>query len=136
MLQSPKFLFHVEAGPDGRSIDYDIASRLSYLLWNTMPDADAVRRGRARRAADADGRERAARRMLDNPRARQALDEFFNEWLRFDRVANAVKGRATLSRVHAGAGRGDGRRDADACSTIWSGTTGTSWRRSPPITAS
>src|SRR5206468_9314354 len=32
MLQSPKFLFHVEAGPDGRSVDYAIASRLSYLL--------------------------------------------------------------------------------------------------------
>src|SRR5262249_50307235 len=38
MLQSPNFLFHLEAGPDGRSADYDIASRLSYLLQNTMPD--------------------------------------------------------------------------------------------------
>src|SRR5205085_11677508 len=38
MLQSPKFLFHVEAGPDGRYADYEIASRLSYMLWDTMPD--------------------------------------------------------------------------------------------------
>jgi hypothetical protein len=38
MLQSPNFLFHVEAGPDGRHADYEVASRLSYLLWNTMPD--------------------------------------------------------------------------------------------------
>src|SRR5687768_14751800 len=38
MLQSPNFLFHVEAGPDGRYTDYAVASRLSYLLWNTMPD--------------------------------------------------------------------------------------------------
>ena len=48
MLQSPKFLFHVEAGPDGRSVDYAIASRLSYLLWDTMPDKallDAAARG-------------------------------------------------------------------------------------------
>jgi hypothetical protein len=93
MLQSPKFLFHVEAGPDGRYVDYAIASRLSYLLWDTMPDKvllDAAARGELRTAA---ARERAARRMLDNPLAAQSLDEYFNEWLRFDRVLNAFKER-------------------------------------------
>ena len=93
MLQSPNFLFHVEAGPDGRTSDYDIASRLSYMLWNTMPDAElfnAAARGELRTP---EGRESAARRMLSDPKGRQALDEFFDEWLRFDRVINAVKGR-------------------------------------------
>jgi hypothetical protein len=93
MLQSPNFLFHVEAGPEGKSADYDIASRLSYMLWNTMPDAElfaAAARGELRMA---EGREAAARRMLADPKGRQALDEFFDEWLRFDRVINAVKGR-------------------------------------------
>jgi hypothetical protein len=93
MLQSPKFLFHVEAGPDGRWVDYAIASRLSYLLWDTMPDTallDAATRGEMRTAA---GRDRAARRMLGNPLAGQSLDEFFNQWLRFDRVLNATKER-------------------------------------------
>jgi hypothetical protein len=92
MLQSPNFLFHVEAGPDGRYTDYDVASRLSYLLWNTMPDAalfDAAAKGELGTAA---GRERMARRMLQNvPKGREALDQFFEEWLRFDRVVNAVK---------------------------------------------
>src|SRR4029077_15691574 len=37
MLQSPNFLFHMEAGPDGHLVDYDIASRLSYLLPKNMP---------------------------------------------------------------------------------------------------
>jgi hypothetical protein len=93
MLQSPKFLFHFEAGPDGRSTDYDAASRLSYFLWDTMPDKallDAAANGELRTAA---GRETWARRMLENPATRQALDEFFNEWLRFDRVLNAAKDR-------------------------------------------
>ncbi len=94
MLQSPNFLFHVEAGPDGKSTDYDIASRLSYLLWNTMPDDElfaAAEKGELRTAA---GLERAANRMLENGgRGRQALDQFFDEWLRFDRVINAVKAR-------------------------------------------
>ena len=92
MLQSPNFLFHVEAGPDGRYADYDVASRLSYLLWNTMPDDalfEAAAKGELSTPA---GRERAARRMLENaPKGRDALDQFFEEWLRFDRVVNAVK---------------------------------------------
>ena len=94
MLQSPNFLFHVEGGADRTLVDYDAASRLSYLLWNTMPDAalfDAAARGELKAV---DGRMKAARRMIDDPRARQALDEFFDEWLRFDRVENAVKSRA------------------------------------------
>src|SRR5437773_9120504 len=76
MLQSPKFLFHVEAGPDGRSVDYAIASRLSYLLWDTMPDKallDAAARGELRTAADS---ETAACGMLAIPQARLAIDEF------------------------------------------------------------
>jgi hypothetical protein len=92
MLQSPNFLFHVEAGPEGKYADYDIASRLSYLLWNSMPDEalfEAAARGELSTAA---GREREARRLLTNvPKGREALDQFFEEWLRFDRVVNAVK---------------------------------------------
>ena len=85
MLQSPKFLFRT--GSD----DYAAASRLSYLLWDTMPDAallEAAERGELRTAA---GRERMARRMLANPMAVQALDEFFQQWLRLERVTNASK---------------------------------------------
>jgi hypothetical protein len=91
MLQSPNFLFHLEAGPDGSATGYDIASRLSYLLWNTMPDQallDAAAKGEL---DTVEGREQAARRMLDSPLARQALDQFFDEWLRLDRVVNAIK---------------------------------------------
>lgn len=94
MLQSPNFLFHVEAGPDGQSTDYDVASRLSYLLWNTMPDDELFAAAEKGELRTPEGRERAARRMLENQaRARQALDQFFEEWLRFDRVVNAVKSR-------------------------------------------
>lgn len=93
MLQSPNFLFHVEAGPDGRSEDYDVASRLSYFLWNTMPDDTLFAAAAAGDLRSLEGRKRAALRMLADSRARQALDTFFEEWLRFDRVINAVKTR-------------------------------------------
>jgi hypothetical protein len=92
MLQSPKFLFHVEGG-SGQFRDYAIASRLSYLLWDTMPDRqlfDAAAKGELRTT---DGLERVARSMLSQPAARQAADQFFAEWLRFDRVLGSVKDR-------------------------------------------
>jgi Protein of unknown function (DUF1592)/Protein of unknown function (DUF1588)/Protein of unknown function (DUF1595)/Protein of unknown function (DUF1587)/Protein of unknown function (DUF1585) len=96
MLQSPKFLFHVESRlrAEGASAsDYEIASRLSYFLWDTMPDRrllDAAGNGELRTA---EGLERVARRMLNQPLARQAIDEFFAQWLRFDRVLGSVKDR-------------------------------------------
>lgn len=96
MLQSPKYLFHVEGG-GGHYRDYEIASRLAYLLWNTMPDRgllDAAAKGELRTP---ESRERIARGMLggvpSNPRAHEALDEFFTEWMRFDRVLTASKDR-------------------------------------------
>jgi len=70
-----------------------VASRLSYLLWDTMPDQrgfDAAARGELR---SGDGLTRVVKTMLDHPAARQAVDEFFAEWLRFDRVLGSVKDR-------------------------------------------
>ena len=105
MLQSPKFLFHAESrlradgaaagqGSAGRvRDDYEIASRLSYFLWDTMPDRrlfEAVANGELRTA---EGVERVARSMLDQPPTRQSVDEFFAQWLRFDRVLGSVKDR-------------------------------------------
>jgi hypothetical protein len=93
MLQSPKFLFRTENGRDARFRDYALASRLSYFLWDSMPDQrllDAAGNGELRTA---EGLERVARQMLTQPQARQAADEFFAQWLRFDRVLGSVKDR-------------------------------------------
>jgi len=90
MLQSPKFLFHVESA-GGRARDYEIASRLSYTLWDTMPDDALFEAAAAGELRAADGLDRMARKMLEAPNARQAVDEFFAEWLRFDRALGSVK---------------------------------------------
>jgi mono/diheme cytochrome c family protein len=92
MLQSPKFLFHVTGGePGSAQRDYAMANRLSYFLWDTMPDRallDAAAKGELRTP---EGLERVARTMLQDKRARQAADEFFSQWLRFDRMLTAAK---------------------------------------------
>jgi hypothetical protein len=88
MLQSPKFLFHAESGRDSA-----IASRLSYFLWDTMPDRRLFEAAATGELRTAEGLERVARTMLDQPPARQSVDEFFAQWLRFDRVLSSVKDR-------------------------------------------
>jgi hypothetical protein len=87
MLQSPHFLFHL--APD----QYGAASRLSYFLWDTMPDAELFRAAESGELRAKAGIERQVRRMLDDPRAKDALDEFLAQWLRFDRLRGAIRDR-------------------------------------------
>jgi len=93
ILQSPNFLFRLEDTRNPKWRPYATASRLSYALWDSMPDQallDAAARGEL---STPQGVEKAARRMLDHPRARQALDEFVSQWMRFDRLLTASKDR-------------------------------------------
>ncbi|HQR36352.1 MAG TPA: DUF1592 domain-containing protein [Blastocatellia bacterium] len=93
MLQSPHFLFRLEETANPKWKPYVTATRLSYALWDSLPDAalfDSAARGEL---TSATGVEKAARRMLDDPRARQAMDEFVAQWLRFDRLLTASKDR-------------------------------------------
>ncbi len=94
MLQSPKFLFHLEHGTS-QARAYEIASRLSYFLWDTMPDDALFRAAVSGDLGTPTGVEKAVRRMISDPRARQSVDEFVAEWLRFDLVLGAVKDRET-----------------------------------------
>ena len=93
MLQSPAFLFRLDATSNPKWKPYAAASRLSYMLWDSMPDAalmDAAANGELGTPA---GIEKISRRMLQDPRARQALDEFTSEWLRFDRILTSSRDR-------------------------------------------
>ncbi len=93
MLQSPNFLARVENGAAPEWRRYETASRLSYFLWNSTPD-DALMNSAEKGELDSPaGVERVARRMLQDVRARAAVDEFLAEWLRFDRAASMVKDR-------------------------------------------
>ena len=84
MLQSPNFLLHVP-----RTRPYDVANRLSYAIWDSMPDQQLFQSD----LATPEAIEKAARRMVNDPRAREAVDEFISQWLRFDRILNTVKDR-------------------------------------------
>jgi hypothetical protein len=84
MLQSPSFLFRSDA---------DAASRIAFFLWDSAPDNALLEAAERGEMSTPDGLERAARRALDNPKARRSVDEFISQWLRFDRVWTSVKER-------------------------------------------
>jgi hypothetical protein len=91
MLQSPHFLFRAERG--GEHAPYELAGRLSYFLWDTMPDGELLTAAERGELATPEQVEAAARRMLDDPRAKASLDEFLAQWMRFDRLLSATRDR-------------------------------------------
>jgi hypothetical protein len=93
MLQSPNFLFWLDETPDPQWKAYATASRLSYFLWNSMPDDALLDSAGSGELSTPDGLVRVVRRMLADPKAKQGFDEFVSEWLRFDRVLTAARER-------------------------------------------
>lgn len=91
ILQSPAFLYKVETvGPDRSPSSYDVASRLSYLLWATMPDDALWAAAGAGELATAAQLEAQVDRMLADPRALEGFMVFASQWLdlaRLDRVS-------------------------------------------------
>ena len=89
-LCSPKFLFHVESDdrPDADGVqsldEFQLASRLAYFLWSTMPDdelLDLAEQGRLSENLDAQ-----VRRMLADPRAGTLVTSFAMQWLQLQRI--------------------------------------------------
>ena len=101
MLQSPHFLFRVERGASSPDAQFEIASRLSYFLWDTMPSDDLLRAAGRGELATVEQIEATARRMLEDPRARSAMEEFLAQWMRFDRVLEATRDRRRFREFNA-----------------------------------
>jgi hypothetical protein len=88
VLVSPEFLFRVESDPTNaapntayRISDLELASRLSFFLWSSIPDdelLDAAASGKLRTPAVL---ERQVRRMLGDPRSRTLVNNFAEQWL-------------------------------------------------------
>jgi hypothetical protein len=97
MLQSPHFIYMVEsggatvAGDVTRLTGYEMASRLSYLLWGTMPDTALFEAAAAGTLDTAAGVAEQAQRMLKDPRTNQAVGTFIHEWLDLAKLGKVDK---------------------------------------------
>ena len=87
ILVSPHFLFRVEQDkPDAKEpwevSDFELASRLSYFLWSTMPDDALFELARAGRLREPAVLEEQVRRMLKDPQSKALAEGFGTQWLR------------------------------------------------------
>lgn len=88
ILVSPKFLFRVETPvrPDDSTYDhaigqYELASRLSYFLWSTMPDAELFRAAEQGILTERDELVAQVERMLESPKSEALVNNFAGQWL-------------------------------------------------------
>jgi len=88
LLQSPSFLYRTEFGTNSEVEDgvvtlsgYELASRLSYFFTGSMPDAELLAAAANGDLSTLEGYKAQAERLLNAPRAREVLTDFFMEWL-------------------------------------------------------
>lgn len=84
-LCSPDFLYHVE--PAGELDDHALACRLSYFLWNSLPDAKLVAQADARKLRKPDLLRTEVDRMLADPRSQRFVEDFLGQWLKLRLIA-------------------------------------------------
>jgi hypothetical protein len=98
ILQSPSFLFRVELGepdPDHeggrRYTSYEMAARLSFLVWNTTPDDELLQAAEDGALVTDAGIQAQVDRLLASPRARAGLRTFFTDMFELHRLDSLSK---------------------------------------------
>jgi hypothetical protein len=98
MLVSPWFLFRVEgdspdvpAGSDHAISDFELASRLSFFLWSSIPDDELLTLAASGELREASTLEAQVRRMIADPRADAMVENFVGQWLQLRNLESRVK---------------------------------------------
>jgi hypothetical protein len=93
IIASPKFLYRVEQFPDGAQpgeifplTDYELASRLSFFLWSTIPDDELLTLADEGRLSDEDVLASQVTRMLQDPKAEPLASNFAYQWLKLAKL--------------------------------------------------
>jgi hypothetical protein len=100
MLVAPEFLYRVDtAAPDGRQLDsYSKASRLSFLIWDSVPDQALLTAASRGELETPKGLQAQVDRMIASPKAQQGVRAFFTDFLQLDRVADLSKDTVVYKR--------------------------------------
>jgi hypothetical protein len=101
MLQSPQFLYRLEdqvppsPGAVARPINnYELASRLSYLIWSSAPDDALLAAAGANQLSSSDQVRAQVARMIALPHAREVAQRYFREYFSIDDLDNETRGPA------------------------------------------
>jgi mono/diheme cytochrome c family protein len=97
ILASPLFVFRLERDPAGATAgaahaltDNELASRLSFFLWSSIPDDPLLRAAEQRQLRNAAARAAQVRRMLADPKAQALVDNFAGQWLHVRNLRSAT----------------------------------------------
>ncbi|HEY4365033.1 MAG TPA: DUF1592 domain-containing protein [Bryobacteraceae bacterium] len=100
ILASPKFLFRYEGDPAGavpgknyRVSDLDLASRLSFFLWSSVPDDELIAAAAAGKLKDPAGLEVQVKRMLADKKSEALVNNFADQWLFVRNLQSAIPDR-------------------------------------------
>jgi Protein of unknown function (DUF1592)/Protein of unknown function (DUF1588)/Protein of unknown function (DUF1595)/Protein of unknown function (DUF1587)/Protein of unknown function (DUF1585) len=99
IVQSPGFLYRWELGQSVATLEgqvakltpYEVASRLSYFLWRSMPDKALFTAAARGGLQSADAVAEQARRLLADPKAQATVSAFFDEWLGLEELPERPK---------------------------------------------
>jgi hypothetical protein len=96
LFSSPNFLYRPELGAAGangtlRLTATEVASRLAFLIWNSIPDQMLMDQATGGMLATADGIRTAATRMLNAAAGRESVGGFAEEYMRLDRIGTQAK---------------------------------------------
>jgi hypothetical protein len=97
MLQSPKFLYRVEAGrgsSDAQGVlltDYEIATRLSYLFWGSLPDTELFQAAASGKLTTLAGVADQAKRLAASPRVVERVLDFHERWMQLEDLRTVSK---------------------------------------------
>lgn len=100
LLQSPHFVYHLELtpAPSGAGVTplngYEVAERLSFALWNSVPDTELLDAAGAGKLDSKDGLRAQAERLIASDRAKDALSSFHLQWLGLDGLLDIDKDSA------------------------------------------
>jgi hypothetical protein len=96
ILVDPQFVFRMEHVPSNlteggvyRLTDVELATRLSFFLWSSIPDDTLLSLAISGKLSDPAVLEQQTRRMLADPKARSLIDNFASEWMRLRELDNA-----------------------------------------------
>ncbi len=93
VLVSPHFLFRIEDGSAGGQhaiSEFELASRLSYFLWSSMPDDELLSLAARGKLRDPEVLDQQLLRMLADPRAEALVDNFASQWLTLSNIVEAM----------------------------------------------
>ncbi len=93
VLKSPRFLYHEvgNAQPDKAVDNFDVASRISYALWDSLPDEVLLKEAAAGKLATPEQVRAQVQRMMPDPRTHAKLRAFLLQWLRVDQAPDLSK---------------------------------------------